>query len=1243
MKPFRHASILKVRSLDKLRGRTRRRRLAFESLEHRTLLAATSSGLGVGVNLSQTNYYNDEYMWANAMEQANDSWWLGQESAGGSSYAFVQNPPPGIAMPAMDTNGYPIGLGGLAAQGYSLATFVFTNIGVPFPTGTYTLTFDGSGTVAICQANQPVQSFTQTSSVGSPFDVSILPTGSGITVAITSSDPSNYVKNIRLVLPGLQQTYQSNPFNPQFLNALQPFSTIRFIGAMLPDFSSATTSDGQSGPLTWAERTPPTYFTQATPAGMSVEYMVQLCNILHENMWVTMPVNGTSDYVTNFAQYVEQNLNPGLQVYVEYGDEVWNSAFPYEYNYVNNYSIANNEPFEYATADLTAACWNNWEQVFAGQTNRIVRVAATQFTYPARLGQELTRLVATASPTDPNHGFDVVSGGSYFSSANTSSYNASTTVGQIESDMMAQLTGPWKVTLQYFMATVASFEAQLGRPIPVDMYEGGEGFAYVGGSSWYNAYLAVDTDPGNYAIITTFLDDLTNAGVQGMVYTSLASQATQYGEWGAMEYVGQPSSQTPKYNALVAFTSLGTSAPPASVPAGTAFQFTVTAYEPNGSTVDTNYTGTVKFASSDPLADLPSNYTFTPGDDGVHTFTVTLKTAGTQSITATSSTDGAVGLLQGIVVQAGTLHSLVITGIPSNVYAGRADSFEVSACDAFGNVVTGYTGTVTFTSSDPLAGLPSNYTFTPAAASVQTFAVQFQSDGAKTITVTDTTTPTLTGSASTTVVPHSPASWDINTQGNWMGTYGSQGYDLFSGPSSLPSYASVTSADGYPYVWSSGAPGPRALQEPGGTGRLAACIYSSRFTVDVNLTDGNTHSLALYFLDWDNRGRSEQVQLANAATGAILDSETMSSFYGGVYLDWNISGNVRITITQLAGANAVLSGLFVGLPSTASSARLIKTDTATQGNWIGTYGTQGNDLFGVGSSLASYATVTNTGAYLYTWATGTTDPRAPQQLGGTSRIAACEYGQSFTVDVNVTDGENHVLALYFLDWDNQGRAEQVQLTNATTGAVLDTETVLSFSQGVYLDWNISGNVQITITRLAGPNAVLSGLFLSPPSASASLVGTDTTTQGNWIGTYGKSGYDLLDVGSSLPSYASVVNQNGYLYAWTTNTTDPRALELPGGTGRAAATAFQLNSFTIDLNLTDGNTHSLALYFLDWDNQGRSEQVQITNAATGAVLDTETISSFSQGVYLKWNVSGNVLITITRLAGPNAVLSGLFIS
>ena len=33
---------------------------------------------------------------------------------------------------------------------------------------------------------------------------------------------------------------------------------------------------------------------------------------------------------------------------------------------------------------------------------------------------------------------------------------------------------------------------------------------------------------------------------------------------------------------------------------------------------------------------------------------------------------------------------------------------------------------------------------------------------------------------------------DPTTEGNWIGTYGTQGYDIIGGPSSLPSYATVT-------------------------------------------------------------------------------------------------------------------------------------------------------------------------------------------------------------------------------------------------------------------------------------------------------------------------------------------------------------------------------------------------------------------------------------------------------------------
>ncbi len=158
-----------------------------------------------------------------------------------------------------------------------------------------------------------------------------------------------------------------------------------------------------------------------------------------------------------------------------------------------------------------------------------------------------------------------------------------------------------------------------------------------------------------------------------------------------------------------------------------------------------------------------------------------------------------------------------------------------------------------------------------------------------------------------------PGRQDAATQGTWIGTYGTQGYDIVSGPSKLPSNDTVTPSGQATYTWTTTASDPRTLQVPGSSNRVAAVWYSStKFTVDVNLADGLTHDLELYFDDWDNMGRAETVQISDATSGTVLDTETISSFVNGVYLDWKVSGNLVITITRTAGANAVLNGVFLG-------------------------------------------------------------------------------------------------------------------------------------------------------------------------------------------------------------------------------------------------------------------------------------------------------------------------------------------
>jgi hypothetical protein len=184
--------------------------------------------------------------------------------------------------------------------------------------------------------------------------------------------------------------------------------------------------------------------------------------------------------------------------------------------------------------------------------------------------------------------------------------------------------------------------------------------------------------------------------------------------------------------------------------AGTSHSFTVTVTDAYGNLV-TGYRGTVRFSSSDSQAGLPSSYTFTASDNGVHTFSATLKTAGSQSLTVTdSSTPSVTGSQTGISVTAAGATHLVISA-PTSVTHGGAFSVTVTALDAYGNIATGYLGTIHFTSSDHKGVLPSNYTFVAADAGVHTFMVTFNSSGTQTLTATDTHTGSIKGSGSVKV------------------------------------------------------------------------------------------------------------------------------------------------------------------------------------------------------------------------------------------------------------------------------------------------------------------------------------------------------------------------------------------------------------------------------------------------------------------------------------------------------------
>jgi hypothetical protein len=142
---------------------------------------------------------------------------------------------------------------------------------------------------------------------------------------------------------------------------------------------------------------------------------------------------------------------------------------------------------------------------------------------------------------------------------------------------------------------------------------------------------------------------------------------------------------------------------------------------------------------------------------GKHAFSVTFKTAGVQSFQVVDSANPAlVATFGGVTVSPAKAVSISLTGLANPATAGQATTVTATAHDRFGNVATGYLGTVHFISNDKAAALPSDYTFTAADGGVHTFTVTLNTKGNRWVTVRDTLKHSVGGKTQTTVDASNP-------------------------------------------------------------------------------------------------------------------------------------------------------------------------------------------------------------------------------------------------------------------------------------------------------------------------------------------------------------------------------------------------------------------------------------------------------------------------------------------------------
>ncbi len=185
----------------------------------------------------------------------------------------------------------------------------------------------------------------------------------------------------------------------------------------------------------------------------------------------------------------------------------------------------------------------------------------------------------------------------------------------------------------------------------------------------------------------------------------------------------------------------------------------------------------------------------------------------------------------------------------------------------------------------------------------------------------------VTGTAAVSIYPH----LDKTTQGNWRGKYGVDGYVLANAPqdanhTKLPGYAgqfAATRLDGTAldvFTFSGSAGDPRSLVDFDGSAR-ATIVWDDPsglppngmpgFTLSFDL-DSEPHLFGVYCVDFDQAtpARDQTITVLNADTQAVLATDQVQAFTGGVYVLWVFSGRIQIKVVPNNSRNAVVSALF---------------------------------------------------------------------------------------------------------------------------------------------------------------------------------------------------------------------------------------------------------------------------------------------------------------------------------------------
>jgi len=483
-----------------------------------------TEGLGVGMNLAPVTFYMSQWAFTDVFRGSGP--WFAQNTVqvlGGNNYWDTGL----IDRFEFDEKGYPLEApvivpGAEAPQ--AAAALMCREIGGRYPGGRYICLYDGTGRIDFGYDAKVV------SRRPGRIEVDVTPSGGGILLKIVESQRGDHVRNIRLIMPGFEDSFERQQFHPLFLERLEPFNVIRFM-----DWQRINNS-----PLAaWSDRPTLDERSQATDKGVAMEICIDLVNALDADPWLCIPHMADETYIRNMAEMIRDRLEPGRVAYIEYSNEVWNAQFK-QYHWVGENAPGDISLFPYKYGWFVERAFGIFDEVFEGQEHRIVRVAAGQHWNPWQLRKVMEYVSGSV---------DAASVAGYFSLPHQAEDNFD------ENTTLAEIAALMHQNVEFSLGKLQeNMDIAEAHGVSLITYEGGQHLSpWPPGSvvPWYDEYYDLQRHPEMRKAYDRLLSGFAEMGGELFTAYAFCNIWNRWGFWGAIEHQDEPVSQAPKYQALV--------------------------------------------------------------------------------------------------------------------------------------------------------------------------------------------------------------------------------------------------------------------------------------------------------------------------------------------------------------------------------------------------------------------------------------------------------------------------------------------------------------------------------------------------------------------------------------------------------------------------------------------------------------------------------------------------------------------